>query len=131
VRTRGTGLISTSITFFNKAVLSVYDFPYSNTLTLGQMVFATIALYFMKSAGIVSYKDFSFSTAKTVPPPPHSSLSWARDLALVAESGGGNSRLTSLALWACVQVLPLAFFFFAMVVTGLAALQFINVPMFR
>jgi hypothetical protein len=30
-----------------------------------------------------------------------------------------------------VQVLPLAFFFFAMVVTGLAALQFINVPMFR
>jgi hypothetical protein len=28
-------------------------------------------------------------------------------------------------------VLPLAFFFFGMVVTGLAALQFINVPMFR
>ena len=28
-------------------------------------------------------------------------------------------------------MLPLAFFFFGMVVTGLAALQFINVPMFR
>lgn len=86
------GLISTSITFFNKATLSVYDFPYSNTLTLGQMLFATVALYFMKSTNIISYKDFSFSTAKAV--------------------------------------LPLAFFFFGMVVTGLAALQFINVPMF-
>jgi hypothetical protein len=61
-----TGLISTSITFFNKATLSVYDFPYSNTLTLGQMLFATVALYFMKSTNIISYKDFSFSTAKAV-----------------------------------------------------------------
>jgi hypothetical protein len=59
-------LISTSITFFNKATLSVYDFPYSNTLTLGQMLFATVALYFMKSTNIISYKDFSFSTAKAV-----------------------------------------------------------------
>ena len=61
-----TGLISTSITFFNKATLSVYDFPYSNTLTLGQMLFATVALYFMKSTNIITYKDFSFSTAKAV-----------------------------------------------------------------
>ena len=59
-------MISTSITFFNKATLSVYDFPYSNTLTLGQMLFATVALYFMKSTNIISYKDFSFSTAKAV-----------------------------------------------------------------
>jgi len=86
------GLVSISITFFNKAVLSVYDFHYSNTLTLGQMVFAIVALFLMKSTGVVSYKDFSFSTARAV--------------------------------------LPLAFFFFGMVVTGLAALQFVNVPMF-
>jgi len=63
---RGIGLVSISITFFNKAVLSVYDFHYSNTLTLGQMVFAIVALFLMKSTGVVSYKDFSFSTARAV-----------------------------------------------------------------
>jgi hypothetical protein len=116
-----TGLISTSITFFNKATLSVYDFPYSNTLTLGQMLFATVALYFMKSTNIISYKDFSFSTAKAVRHTHHRLL-----LLLLLHLA--QPRRVSLC---CDQVLPLAFFFFGMVVTGLAALQFINVPMFR
>jgi len=116
-----TGLISTSITFFNKATLSVYDFPYSNTLTLGQMLFATVALYFMKSTNIISYKDFSFSTAKAVRHTHHSLL-----LLLLLHLA--QPRRVPLC---CDQVLPLAFFFFGMVVTGLAALQFINVPMFR
>lgn len=36
------GSVSLSITFFNKAVLSLYEFPYSNALTLMQMVYFTL-----------------------------------------------------------------------------------------
>eukprot|EP01089_Gocevia_fonbrunei_P023472 TRINITY_DN993_c0_g1_i1.p1 TRINITY_DN993_c0_g1~~TRINITY_DN993_c0_g1_i1.p1 ORF type:complete len:325 (-),score=30.16 TRINITY_DN993_c0_g1_i1:46-1020(-) len=86
------GVISIAITFFNKAVLSVYDFPFSNTLTLGQMLFSLLFLVLAKKLRLIDYPDFSLETAK---------------------------KLYSLALY-----------FFAMVVTGLAAMRFMNVPMY-
>jgi len=58
------GVTSTSITFFNKAVLSVYDFKYSMTLTLVQMVFSLLLSLFMKRIGLIRLADFDLKTAR-------------------------------------------------------------------
>jgi len=62
----GAGVISISITIFNKAVLSHYQFPYANTLALGQMFFSLLFLEGMKRMHIVEYPAFSWSTAYKV-----------------------------------------------------------------
>jgi solute carrier family 35 protein len=56
-------VISISITIFNKAVLSHYQFPYANTLALGQMFFSLLFLEGMKRTRIVEYPEFSWATA--------------------------------------------------------------------
>ncbi len=84
--------MSISITFFNKAVLSSYDFNFSNIMTLGQMVFSLVFLVGLKSVRQISYPDWSNATA--------------------------------------LQALPLAVCFMLMVLSGLAALRLLNVPMF-
>jgi len=86
------GATSVTITFFNKAVLSVYDFKYSITLTLAQMLFCLVFLIAMKRFGVIRLVDFEWNTAK--------------------------------------QVAPLAFFFVGMVLSGLAPLYYVNVPMY-
>jgi len=86
------GVFSISITFFNKAVFAVYQFDASSTLTLGQIVFSLLFLYFMRKGKLLDYEDFNIATAK------------------------------SLA--------PLAGYFVGMVITGLAALRYVNVPMY-
>jgi len=62
------GVISISITFFNKAVLSVYSFNYSNTLTLGQMITAIVFLWALKRARLIHFADFNVATAKAALP---------------------------------------------------------------
>jgi len=86
------GVISISITFFNKAVFAVYNFEGSNTLTFGQILFALIFLDLMKRKKLLDYEDFNVETAKTL--------------------------------------LPLALSFCGMAATGLAALKYVNIPMF-
>merc|ERR1711968_170159 len=86
------GSISLAITFFNKAVLSIYAFKCPNIMTLGQMVVGTCIIYAGKGAGILQCDDFEMEKAK--------------------------------------KVAPLSLSFLLYVVTGLAALQFLNVPMF-
>lgn len=86
------GLISTSITFFNKAVLSVFKFPYPITLTLAQVIFAIICSYIMKRWGLISYADFDRRNVK--------------------------------------KMLFPGVLFAVQVVTGLAAMVTVNVPMF-
>lgn len=61
-----TGAISISITFFNKAVLSVYKFNFGNTLMLAQMIASLIFMHFMKKHGLIRYKDFDSMVAKQV-----------------------------------------------------------------
>ncbi|KAN0035642.1 hypothetical protein ACTA71_004925 [Dictyostelium dimigraforme] len=58
------GVTSVSITFFNKAVLNYYGFNYSNSLTLGQMIFSLFFLVTMKSFGYISYPDFNLDLCK-------------------------------------------------------------------
>jgi len=86
------GVISITITFFNKAVFETYAFGASSFLTLAQGVFSIIFLVAMKQRKMLDYPDFSAETAK---------------------------KLTSLAVSFC-----------GMVLTGLAALKFVNVPMY-
>jgi len=86
------GITSIAITFFNKAVFSVYDFGASNFLTLGQTVLSICFLIVLKYFKVIHYSDFSVATAQ---------------------------KLASLGIA-----------FTAMVVTGLAALKYVNVPMY-
>jgi len=86
------GVISISITFFNKAVFAVYDFKAPNMLTLGQIIFSLLFMRGLKDMGMLDYKPFNKELGK--------------------------------------QLFPLAACFCGMVLTGLAALQWVNVPMF-
>ncbi|EGC37582.1 hypothetical protein DICPUDRAFT_149816 [Dictyostelium purpureum] len=58
------GVTSVSITFFNKAVLNYYNFNYSNSLTLGQMIFSLFFLVIMKQFGYISYPDLNIDLCK-------------------------------------------------------------------
>jgi len=62
------GIFSVSITFFNKAVLSVYDFQYSMTLTLAQMIFSLFFLLALKRLNLIQLVDFDWNTAKLTAP---------------------------------------------------------------
>eukprot|EP00499_Haloplacidia_sp_CaronLabIsolate_P010397 CAMPEP_0196772410 /NCGR_PEP_ID=MMETSP1104-20130614/2216_1 /TAXON_ID=33652 /ORGANISM="Cafeteria sp., Strain Caron Lab Isolate" /LENGTH=336 /DNA_ID=CAMNT_0042142545 /DNA_START=1 /DNA_END=1011 /DNA_ORIENTATION=- len=86
------GTVSIAITFFNKAVLSVYHFGMPNLLTLIQMLFSLAFLVLAKRYRLIEYPDFDPALLK--------------------------------------PMAPLAISFFLMVTTGLAALEFLNVPMF-
>merc|ERR1711871_1229691 len=92
IATASYGFISLAITFFNKAVLSVYQFKCPNIMTLGQMIVGTIIIQVGKNLGYLQCDDFELEKAK--------------------------------------KVTPLSLSFLLYVVTGLAALQFLNVPMF-
>jgi solute carrier family 35 protein len=60
------GVTSISITIFNKAVLTSYNFNYANTLALGQAVFSIFFLVVMKRMKYVDYPEFSFHVAAKV-----------------------------------------------------------------
>ncbi len=60
------GVISISITFFNKAVFAVYDFKAPNMLTFGQIVFSIIFMWGMKNLGWLDYKPFNLEMGQQV-----------------------------------------------------------------
>jgi len=62
------GLTSISITFFNKALLSTYGFPYAQTITLGQVIFSILFMHIMKKFKLLDYPDWSSAVAKQVLP---------------------------------------------------------------
>lgn len=86
------GIVSIAITFFNKAVFSVFEFEASNFLTLCQAVLSIFLLNIMKNLKFIQFHDFSVETAKKL------------------------------------GMLGVAFTW--MVLTGLAALKYVNVPMY-
>eukprot|EP01116_Phalansterium_solitarium_P006932 TRINITY_DN19367_c0_g1_i1.p1 TRINITY_DN19367_c0_g1~~TRINITY_DN19367_c0_g1_i1.p1 ORF type:complete len:356 (-),score=82.45 TRINITY_DN19367_c0_g1_i1:265-1332(-) len=85
-------LVSTSITFFNKAMFAMFDFKASSFLTLGQIIFSVICLRIMKAANLIDYPSFNQET---------------------------SMKFGTLSLGFC-----------GMVVTGLAALKYVNVPIY-
>ena len=112
------GAISISITFFNKAVLSVYKFNFGNTLMLAQMIASLIFMHFMKKYGLIKYKDFDSKVAKQV--------CCTTFAPLFLFSFIHNSFLPRF-----LQCVPLAGFFIAMVVLSLVALPFVNIPVYN
>jgi len=62
------GVVSISITLFNKMVLSGYGFDYPNIMTLCQMSFSLTMLYVMRFLGLAQFTGFEFATAKQVLP---------------------------------------------------------------
>jgi len=60
----GYGAISISITFFNKAVLSVYEFKFGNALMLAQMIASLCFLPVMRKHGFINYRSFNWDVAK-------------------------------------------------------------------
>lgn len=87
------GFISTSITFFNKAVLASFKFAWPNLMTLFQMLCSLLFLETMKLFKIINYASPSWETSN--------------------------------------KVSPLSFAFVGMVLTGLGALKYLNIPMFN
>eukprot|EP01097_Dermamoeba_algensis_P008220 TRINITY_DN5398_c0_g1_i1.p1 TRINITY_DN5398_c0_g1~~TRINITY_DN5398_c0_g1_i1.p1 ORF type:complete len:319 (-),score=34.86 TRINITY_DN5398_c0_g1_i1:436-1392(-) len=62
------GVVSIAITFFNRAVFSVWGFKYSVSLTLAQLIFSLVFLVIMKQLKLVSFADFDLKTARMVLP---------------------------------------------------------------
>ena len=86
-------VVSTSITFFNKIVLSTYSFDSSNIMTLAQIIFSLVFLVSMKAMNLITYSELTWSTS--------------------------------------LSTSPLSISFLGMVLTGLGALKFLNIPMFN
>jgi len=87
------GFVSTSITFFNKAVLSSYSFDSPNVMTLVQIICSLVFLAIMKRFNIITYSTINARTA--------------------------------------IKTSPLSISFLGMVLTGLGALKYLNIPMFN
>ena len=73
------GFVSTSITFFNKAVLASYEFKSPNIMTLFQILFSLLFLVTMKGLGRIQYPAITWQTSVKVAsdnPLPHSRGGW-------------------------------------------------------
>mmetsp|Transcript_12495 Transcript_12495/g.20372 ORF Transcript_12495/g.20372 Transcript_12495/m.20372 type:complete len:331 (-) Transcript_12495:465-1457(-) len=90
------GFTSISITFFNKATLSVWDFNFSNIMTMGQMVFSIFVLWFLKAFGMISYPSFSWSTSKALIPLTFSFVS-------MVVTGLAALRLVNIAMFSVLR----------------------------
>ena len=57
------GFVSTSITFFNKAVLASYEFKSPNIMTLFQVLFSLVFLVTMKQCRLIQYPSITWQTS--------------------------------------------------------------------
>lgn len=95
------GIVSVSITLFNKAIFSFYSFEYPTFVTLVQVVLSIAFMILLGQARVIDFK--------------------------VKGRGGGVLGLQ----WSTAKkMFPLAFFWMLYVQSGLLALQFLTVPMF-
>jgi len=62
------GVVSISITLFNKMVLSGYSFQFPNIMTLCQMSFSLFMLFTMRMLGLAQFSGFEVATAQQVMP---------------------------------------------------------------
>jgi len=62
------GAISVSTTFFNKAVLSVYDFQFTNFILLSQHIFTLVMLEVFKSSKMLDFPNPQLSKCKELLP---------------------------------------------------------------
>ena len=60
--------VSTSITFFNKAVLASYAFQWPNLMTLVQMLCSILFLVMLRAVGLIQYPKPTWVMAKKIAP---------------------------------------------------------------
>ena len=104
------GFTSVSITLFNKAVFAIYHFHYPNLVTTLQILVSITYMCLLRTGGVLKFANVTTQSAQQV------------------------STSTSLMLFKCtnpLQVLPLAFFWWLYVISGVTALRYLNVPMYR
>ena len=94
------GLVSVSITLFNKAIFSVYKFQYPTFVTLVQVVLSIIFMVFLGEARVIDFK---------------------------MKNGGG---IFGLRWAKAKKMFPLALFWMLYVQSGVLALRYLTVPMF-
>ena len=61
-------VVAVSMGFFNKAVLSTFEFDFPNVLLLAQMLVALMVLFLMRIFGLVAREHLSISKAKELAP---------------------------------------------------------------
>ena len=94
------GIVSVSITLFNKAIFSVYKFEYPTFVTLVQIVLSIFFMVLLSKARVIDFK---------------------------MKGGGG---ILGLKWTTGKRIFPLAFFWMLYVQSGLLALRYLTVPMF-
>lgn len=62
------GLVSTSITLFNRAVFSVYEFYFPNFVTLVQILVSIAFIYGLRAAGVIKTAPLTLAGARRVRP---------------------------------------------------------------
>ena len=95
------GVVSVSITLFNKTIFSVYRFHYPAFVTLVQVVLSVFFMALLARARIIDF-----------------------------EMKGGRGGILGLKWSTAKKVFPLAFFWMLYVQSGVIALRYLTVPMF-
>ena len=152
-------MVSTSITLFNRAVFAVYKFNFPSFVTLIQILVSLVYMYGLNFAGYMELGPIEVATAKRVSRGGAGACGAGRGVA--APGGRAALRCTlharefssrhgcAIAINASsrqplcktlrgggplllrAQVAPLALFWWLYVVSGVTALRYLNVPMFR
>ena len=127
------GLVSTSITLFNRAVFSVYHFNFPNFVTSVQILVSIAFIYGLRAAGVIKTAPLTRAGARRV------RSCWAlgrrqgrprRALPRRALAWRSHLLAALLPTRPLLQVAPLTLFWWLYVVSGVTALRYLNVPMF-
>jgi len=62
------GAVSVSTTFFNKAVLSIFNFQYTNFILISQHIFTIVMLEILKGIGLIDYPNPELDKCKLLLP---------------------------------------------------------------
>lgn len=95
------GIVSVSITLFNKAIFSVYNFEYPAFVALVQVILSIAFMILLSESRVIDF-----------------------------ELRSGRGGLLGLKWAATKKIFPLAFFWMLYVQSGLQALNYLTVPMF-
>ncbi|GLJ53400.1 hypothetical protein SUGI_1138830 [Cryptomeria japonica] len=95
------------LVMFNKAVLSSYNFPSANVITLLQMISSTVFLYAMRSWNIISFKTVEGRNTMT-----------------------DTSSKLFLSLETFWRTSPLSIAYLLYMIVGMASIRGVNVPMY-
>ena len=111
------------MTLFNKAVFSVYQFNFPNFVTTLQIIISIIYMLILENLRILEIEPISMRTATMVMLPVGACSSFL--------DGSSGVHICPTSAMPRAQVFPLTFFWWLYVVSGVTALRYLTVPMFR